>query len=54
MKVNGEQVLVPQIEEDIMELKWVSEHELQPYLSNTYSNIIEIIEKYYDKHNQVN
>ena len=54
MKVSGEQKLVPQAEEDITELKWVSEHELQPYLSDTFANIIEIVEKYYDKHNQVN
>ncbi len=54
MKVNGEQHLVPQLSEDITELKWVSEHELAPYLSNTFANIIEIVEKYYDKHNQVN
>jgi 8-oxo-dGTP pyrophosphatase MutT (NUDIX family) len=54
MKVTGEQKLVPQLEEDITELKWVSEHELQPYLENTYQNIIDIVERYYDDHNQVN
>jgi mutator protein MutT len=54
MKVNGVQNLVPQLSEDITELKWVNEHELEPYLSNTFANIIEIVEKYYDNHNQVN
>ena len=54
MKVYGDQQLVPQVEEDILELKWVKENELSPYLQNTYDNIIEIIEKYYDKHNQIN
>ena len=54
MKVSGEQQLIPQTEEDILELRWVAESELQPYLSNTYPNIIEIIEKYFDDHNQVN
>jgi 8-oxo-dGTP pyrophosphatase MutT (NUDIX family) len=54
MKVSGEQRLVPQVEEDITELRWVSENELQEYLSNTYQNIEEIVEKYFDEHNQVN
>jgi 8-oxo-dGTP pyrophosphatase MutT (NUDIX family) len=54
MKVEGTQNLAPQIEEDILELKWVSEHELAKYLSNTYTNIVEIVEKYFDDHNQVN
>ncbi len=54
MKVMGEQKLVPQLAEDITELKWVREHEMQPYLSNTFSNIIEIVEKYFDDNNQVN
>lgn len=54
MKVSGKQDLVPQIEEDILELKWVKERELRGYLLNTYDNIIEIIEKYYDGNNQVN
>ena len=35
-------------------MKWVKENELMPYLSNTYVNIIEVIEKYFDYHNQVN
>jgi len=54
MRVSGEQELVPQIEEDIHDLKWVKERELAPYLKNTYDNIIDIIEKYFDYHNQVN
>jgi 8-oxo-dGTP pyrophosphatase MutT (NUDIX family) len=54
MRVSGEQNLVPQIEEDILELKWVKERELSPYLKNTYDNIIDIVEKYFDNHNQIN
>ena len=54
MKVKGEQKLVPQFNEDILELKWVKENELYLYLANTYPNIIEIVEKYYDKTNQIN
>jgi 8-oxo-dGTP pyrophosphatase MutT (NUDIX family) len=54
MKVTGKQNLVPQLEEDITELKWVSEHELAPFLQDTYQNIIDIVERYFDDHNQVN
>lgn len=54
MKVSGEQNLVPQVEEDIEKLDWVAEHELGTYLENSYANIVEIVEKYYDGHNQVN
>jgi 8-oxo-dGTP pyrophosphatase MutT (NUDIX family) len=52
MKVQGEQQLVPQIDEDILELRWVAENELNEYLSNTFPNITEIVEKYFDRHKQ--
>ncbi len=54
MKVEGEQKLVAQSEEDIEEIRWVKETELPTYLDNSYPNIVDIIEKYYDKSNQVN
>ena len=54
MKVSGKPKLVPQLEEDILELRWVAENELSEYLSDTFQNIIEIVEKYFDDHNQVN
>ena len=54
MKVGGHQNLVPQLEEDIQELHWVAENELATYLNNSYPNIIEIVEKFYDDHNCVN
>lgn len=54
MKVSGPQKLIPQTDEDILELRWVAENELQYYLSNTYPNITEIIEIYFDKNNHVN
>lgn len=54
MKVSGDQMLIPQTDEDILELRWVAENELEYYLSNTFPNIVEIIEKYFDNHNQVN
>ena len=53
MKVSGQQNLVPQTEEDINELKWVGENELGVYLNNTYNNIIEIVDKYFDPSNHV-
>ncbi len=45
MKVNEEQILVPQTEEDILELKWVNKLALNQYLANSYDNIREIIAK---------
>jgi 8-oxo-dGTP pyrophosphatase MutT (NUDIX family) len=47
MKVWGNQKLVPQTDEDILELRWVKENELKQYLSNTFPNILEITEKYF-------
>lgn len=54
MKVSGEQELTPQVEEDITELRWVAENELEDYLSNSFDNIVQITERYFDNHNQVN
>lgn len=51
MKVSGNQELVPQLEEDITDLKWVSKHELKEYYSNTFKNIIDIVEMYYQGKN---
>lgn len=52
MSVSGSQKLLPQIEEDITELRWVAKDEIQDYLTNTFKNIEEIIKKYYDRQNQ--
>ncbi len=54
MKVSGAQKLVPQTEEKITELKWVKESELKEYLLDTYPNIVQIVEKYFDNTNQIN
>lgn len=48
MKVAGEQELVPQLEEDITDLKWVAEKDVTAYLSNSFQNIEEILKKYFD------
>ncbi|HSU49021.1 MAG TPA: NUDIX domain-containing protein [Segetibacter sp.] len=46
MKISGAPTLVPQLEEDITELRWVGEEDLKDYLQNTFNNIVEIIGKY--------
>jgi len=52
MKVSGNQKLTPQLEEDILELRWVAPVEVDEYFSNTFDNIIEIIKKYQDQRNR--
>ncbi len=48
MTAPGDQVLVPQEEEDITEIKWVAHGaELEKCLANSYQNIIDIITKGY-------
>ena len=49
MKANSKQPLIPQAEEQISELKWVSQEELPFYFSNTYQNVIEIVQQYFKK-----
>ena len=46
MKVSGDQELVPQTEEDILEIIWADENEVKKYLGNSYPNIVEIIKKF--------
>jgi 8-oxo-dGTP pyrophosphatase MutT (NUDIX family) len=45
MKGASSDVLVPQTEEDIEEIKWIKPADLEPYLQNSYPNIIHIIKK---------
>lgn len=45
MEAPGNQKLIPQTEEDIEIIKWVSEKELDEYLENSYDNIVEIVRK---------
>lgn len=45
MEAPGNQQLIPQTEEDIEIIKWVSEKELDEYLKNSYDNIVEIVRK---------
>lgn len=45
MKAPGQQSVSPQTEEDITEIRWVKNEELEECLQNSYSNVIEIIQK---------
>lgn len=43
MKVKGKQELVPQIEEQITEIRWVPQDDLQDYLKNSFALIADVI-----------
>ena len=49
MSVGEGQQLVPQIEEDILEIKWVPVDELDFYLAKSYTSIVEIIKLWLGK-----
>jgi ADP-ribose pyrophosphatase YjhB (NUDIX family) len=44
MKCNSEQKLVPQTEEDITDIKWITKTDLEKYASETYQTILEVLE----------
>lgn len=46
MKVSGSQKLVPQLEEDITEIKWIQLDDVDKFLKESYPNIVEIVEKW--------
>ena len=45
MKVKGEQKLVPQTEEDIHEIKWVTAKEAEKLFPNCFPSVIDVIKK---------
>lgn len=45
---SGKQQLVPQIEEDITEIKWFSTKEIRTPVANTYPNIKAILSEFFD------
>lgn len=47
MNVKGYQILVPQTEEDISIIKWVSKAQLPEYLNNTYPNIESVLKIFF-------
>ncbi len=44
MKSLGKEELVPQVEEDITEIRWVKDEDLEKYLSNTFPTIRSVFE----------
>ncbi len=53
MRANSNQLLNPQLEENITEIKWVKVEEIPNLLSNSYVNIETIIREYFKKNKQV-
>ena len=47
MRSNSHQLLNPQLEENITDIKWVSMKELATFLENSYLNIETIIKQYF-------
>lgn len=47
MTCSGEQTLVPQVEEDITELRWVDKLEAEKLIKNAYPSIREMVQKYF-------
>ncbi len=43
MKANGDQVLIPQIEEDITDLRWLGASEFNIVQRNTYPAILDVL-----------
>ena len=43
MKAPGNQALVPQLEEDITELRWIAEKGFDEVKKNTYPNILDVL-----------
>ncbi len=46
MKYEGNQELIPQLEEGITEVKWVPKSEFDNYLKDTYGSIVDVVRKY--------
>jgi 8-oxo-dGTP pyrophosphatase MutT (NUDIX family) len=44
MKVNGEQKLIPQTEEDIHEIRWVNKTELKQYMKKSFPSVADVLE----------
>jgi 8-oxo-dGTP pyrophosphatase MutT (NUDIX family) len=49
MRVKGDQKLVPQVEEDIHELKWVKPAELGTYMANSFPSVTDVLESISDR-----
>ena len=43
MRIEEEQPLIPQTEEDIHEIKWVKMEDISPYMNNSYASIVDVL-----------
>lgn len=50
MKLEADETLVPQTEEDIEQIEWVAPQNLQQYLSKAYPSISDVVMKYINTH----
>ena len=46
MKVSGDQILTPQTEEDILEVKWITKEEAEQYFPDCYPSVVDVLEKF--------
>lgn len=44
MIYSGNEILIPQKEEDIQKVEWISEFDLDEFKSNTYASILDVLE----------
>lgn len=49
MKVKGKQLLVPQTEEDIHDIKWVAAADLAPYQKDSFPSVTDVLETWLNK-----
>ena len=47
MKYVGNEIPVPQTEEDIKEVRWVDKKEAERLIEDAYASIREVVKKYY-------
>jgi NADH pyrophosphatase NudC (nudix superfamily) len=47
MKYDGNEIPIPQTEEDITEVRWVNKKEAAKLIDDAYASIREIVKKYY-------
>lgn len=46
MKITGEQELIPQTEEDILEIRWVNENELGKYKREAFPSVADVLDSF--------
>ncbi len=46
MKVSGKQTLIPQTEEDILAIKWITKKEAEQFFPECYPSVVDVLEKY--------